>query len=158
MKLRAINPAELLVLALLAGATAVLWVDVGRYSWAARLVPVIFIGITAALLALRLGVLVHRAVTGATPDTPPPAPADTAPLPGGRARPVMVIAAVLAYPGLIYLLGLYAAILVYVIAFARLLGRIGWPASLAAGAGTSLAAYVLFGLVLGLPQMRGVIW
>lgn len=152
---QAVNPAEIAVLALIGLVTLVFFLDLDNYSPATRLVPAIFIALTALLLAARLAAIARAALGRSAADRDgeetfqPAMPA---------VRGALVIASVLLYLPLIHLVGLYGAIAPFVFVFALVIGRIGWGQSAAIAAGTWAGAFVVFDRVLGLPRPEGILF
>ena len=171
MKSRKVNVSEVCVLALIGAVTLIFFLDLGSYSFETRLVPGVFLIITAFLLAIRVAAIIRQvtarydpgeaietATVAAEVDVGNPAQSvDRDAQRRFTIRSTMVIGSVFVYVSLIYLFGLYESIPIFVFAFARIIGRLGWLHALLIAGGTWVAAYVMFTLLLRLPPLHGIV-
>ncbi|WP_029041547.1 tripartite tricarboxylate transporter TctB family protein [Cucumibacter marinus] len=172
---RRIDLSEISILALIGIVTVVFAIDVGNYSSGARFVPTIFLGITAILLALRVLVLVRRALGPQTGDDEvqqadgDPEHDESTPHPerpsfsqlfqeyGSIPRTILVIVSVFLYISIIYFFGFYLAIPIFVFAFCKFIGNLSYKVSFLNALLTCIASYIIFNMVLKLPDLDGIV-
>ncbi|WP_034491906.1 tripartite tricarboxylate transporter TctB family protein [Afifella pfennigii] len=167
MRIGSSTLAEIAILALIGISLVVLFADVGSYSPDTRLVPTIFLYITAGLLLTRIGLLArhwrdpaHPGRLGRHDTTPGAAPEslegdfDAKEVPR---RALYVVSSLVVYAILIYLIGLYLAVPVFVVGFSRAFGGLAWRNALLLGLSVAALSYLFFVELLGLPAPAGVL-